>query len=78
MGVARIGGSGGGARGALPPWPFSCPAWTYKTILIPEIGIINHAFLLYSEVQKANGQIEENSYKILQLYTVHCEEGEEK
>ena len=30
----------------------------------------NHAFTLYSEVQKTNGQLEDNSYKCYKLYAV--------
>ena len=58
-----IGGSEGGARGAVPP---PGPPWTYGTILIPETGII---YSYCSKVEKTNGQIEDNSYKYtLQLY----------
>ena len=35
----------------------------------------NHAFTLYSEVQKTNGQIEDDIYKCtIQLQTIHCED----
>ena len=56
-----------------------CGPYYTVTIVLYDIGTRNrnHAFTLYSEVQKANKRIEENSYKCTsQMYAVHCEENE--